>query len=356
MIHLPYVSQRQLKKGKRRIVASQKRARKQLTKQWRKMYRRLRRTKRVITLPRVFGLLFGLLVIAGIAGVGFLQYQQAGYSQGERSHLLAEIGQLQTTAVWQEAQQEEERLQWGQVIAVLREEIEALKARKPQTIIQEVAVPKEDELPQIVEQWQAVVAHVSCDFHFKESAAWGKRYRTQQGSGIVEEGRFAGEFSNMTVLTNKHVALADSKFVPKQCTITLPGQESFVADNSSIDIVHMSGDNYDWALIEIKNPPRAVVEQVYKVKTCTGVPAIGERIVILGYPAIGAEGNITATEGIIAGYDGEYYVTSAKVERGNSGGAAILLKENCYLGIPTFVQKGEIESLARILTIGAVLK
>ena len=61
--------------------------------------------------------------------------------------------------------------------------------------------------------------------------------------------------------------------------------------------------------------------------------------------------DVTATEGIISGFDGDYYITSAKVEHGNSGGAAILVKESCELGIPTFVQTGSIESLARILDL-----
>ena len=76
----------------------------------------------------------------------------------------------------------------------------------------------------------------------------------------------------------------------------------------------------------------------------------------MGYPSIGSQTDITATEGIISGYDGNYYVTSAKVERGNSGGAAVALKDNCYLGIPTFVQVGDIESLARILDARVFLK
>jgi hypothetical protein len=71
----------------------------------------------------------------------------------------------------------------------------------------------------------------------------------------------------------------------------------------------------------------------------------------LGYPSIGAKESITATEGILSGFDEEYYTTSAKIEQGNSGGAAIHVKNDCFLGLPTLVLAGRIESLARILPI-----
>jgi len=58
--------------------------------------------------------------------------------------------------------------------------------------------------------------------------------------------------------------------------------------------------------------------------------------------------SITATEGIISGFAADYYVTSAKIDHGNSGGAAIEVQRDCYLGIPTYTQT-DIESLARVL-------
>jgi hypothetical protein len=59
---------------------------------------------------------------------------------------------------------------------------------------------------------------------------------------------------------------------------------------------------------------------------------------------------------VISGYEEGLYLTSAKVERGNSGGAAIDVNNNCYLGIPTFVTVGSFESLARILDVPTLLK
>lgn len=89
---------------------------------------------------------------------------------------------------------------------------------------------------------------------------------------------------------------------------------------------------------------------VANINICKAEGQIGEPLVILGYPQNGGtNGNITATDGIVSSYDGQFYVTSAKVDHGNSGGAAILKNEDCYLGIPTWADTGTIESYARIL-------
>jgi len=76
---------------------------------------------------------------------------------------------------------------------------------------------------------------------------------------------------------------------------------------------------------------------------------VGKEVVILGYPMIGGQ-TLTATEGIISGFDGDYYLTtSAKIEQGNSGGGAFLKSEGCLVGMPTFARLGKIESMARLI-------
>ena len=84
---------------------------------------------------------------------------------------------------------------------------------------------------------------------------------------------------------------------------------------------------------------------------CSLTPSIGDEVISIGYPSIGSVGDITATDGIISGFESSYFITSAKIEKGNSGGIVVLLKDNCLLGVSTFVQLGTLESLARILNI-----
>ena len=46
-----------------------------------------------------------------------------------------------------------------------------------------------------------------------------------------------------------------------------------------------------------------------------------------------------------------YYITSAKIEHGNSGGIAVIENYYCMVGIPSAVVVGSSESLGRILIL-----
>lgn len=195
------------------------------------------------------------------------------------------------------------------------------------------------KISDIITQWRPRIAAVHCEWPVKNDVR-----TTKSGTGVLlsDSTRLSP-----SVITSKHL-LQNAGVPPEQCSLDFPDQPGDI-DIPVSDII-LSKSKYDWARIEITNPPLyASIFAKTATKRCTEKPAIGDGVVILGYPKIGTKADITATEGIISGTDGNYYITSAKVERGNSGGAAILVKDNCYLGIPTFVDAGEIESLARIL-------
>jgi S1-C subfamily serine protease len=199
-------------------------------------------------------------------------------------------------------------------------------------------------LANIVKEWRPIIANVKCGFDGG----------TQRGSGTLMR-----EDGQLYILTNKHVVFNKGK-LPYECTIQFPGRTAQTVATADKTII-IEDSKVDVATIRLDKPNATIVDLVSKhlitkapgFALCQQSPALGEDVIILGYPAIGGSEDITATEGIIAGFDGNHYVTSAKVERGNSGGAAIHLRQNCYLGIPTFVQSGQIESLARILKASA---
>ena len=230
----------------------------------------------------------------------------------------------------------------------LKKEVEKLKNKKPQTIIKEVSKTGPD-LALIVSQWQLRVAHVECKWYDSNGALLIDAF----GSGLLIK------FPNKTyasVLTNKHVITDQWGNFASTCDIKLPGSNEI----STIAVQQTNiNDPYSWTIwvdqdfdvgdLFIKNPTPYITSTASQINYCKKRASVGDQIVILGYPNIGSQTDITATEGIISGYDGGYYITSAKVERGNSGGATILLKDNCYLGIPSYVNSGEFESLGRIL-------
>ncbi len=80
---------------------------------------------------------------------------------------------------------------------------------------------------------------------------------------------------------------------------------------------------------------------------------LGSYVSILGYPESGGD-TFNFTEGIISGQLGNFTLkTDAKIDSGNSGGAA-LNAYNQLIGIPSWVLSGEIESIGYIIEIDAI--
>ncbi len=203
-------------------------------------------------------------------------------------------------------------------------------------------------LASVIKQWKPYVVHVGCDF-----GLLGRK----EGSGTF----MMGPDGDIVFITNEHV-LTDGVYKPNNCTISFPETATDITGIST-DRIKVSNE-YDFGMLY---PDSQVHRTVQYLKTiagnfnpienvCDSRPAIGEQVVILGYPGVGATIGITATQGIVSGYDNDYVVTDAKIERGNSGGAAIYLEKNCYLGLPTGVLVGAIESFGRILDVGTIVK
>ena len=213
--------------------------------------------------------------------------------------------------------------------------------KKITSLEEKLSKVKSYEITTIISQWRPLIANVECQFKYSDT---GRLYQTSSGSGI------AIKFENTpsSILTNKHVITDNNGYGAESCSVKLLDSNEKI---TSFD-TRKSAKDYDVGYIYVNNPGDYFknITSVFP-SLCSQRPSLGDEIVVLGYPNIGSTSGLTATEGIISGFDGNYFVTSAKVEQGNSGGAVILLKNNCLLGIPTFVTLGKIESLARILDI-----
>ena len=234
----------------------------------------------------------------------------------------------------------------------LKKEIESLKNQLDENNAQNTSDNTEEKLSlsEIVKQWRPRIANINCEWKYTNN---NQTYLEASGSGIIfRENNSTVPNADIYILTNKHVITYLNQYTPKTCKIELPemGTEFIIIDEGDDYAFRASKGDYDWGLIVAFSPNSYMEQTTKELNKCKNKPDIGDSIVILGYPGIGSQGDITATEGIISGYDDDYYITSAKIEHGNSGGAAILLKDNCYLGIPTYTISGEVESLARILS------
>jgi len=200
---------------------------------------------------------------------------------------------------------------------------------------------KEVTLTEVVNAWRGRIAFIQCEFNFL-----GARL-TQRGAAT-----FFVFDDTPTLVTNRHVVEGFSgdfvkchyRFPKDDDNIQFP--ESVIAFGASDEL-----EEPDYATVELTSPNPYVrtLQRTAQAQICATRPQIGDEVIILGFPTIGSSRDVTATEGIIAAVEENYYVTSAKVDSGNSGGAAIHVEDQCYLGIPTFTALGQAESLARIL-------
>lgn len=239
-------------------------------------------------------------------------------------------------------------------IDALKKKVKTLQNTKPQTIIKEVPAPTPPPAPtalslaDIIKQWRLRTVYIECTWRYTD----GQIYLQASGSGLAMQ--YAD--GQISFITNKHVLSDGQNYGPTQCLSKLPDDDTIYTTTFENDKVAIDGS--DWGLININNPDSHLKELVNTdFNYCTKEASVGDSVVILGYPSYGTSYyNITATEGIISGYDGQYYTTSAKIEHGNSGGLAIDEKNNCYLGIPTAVVTGGFESLGRILDVKNIFK
>ena len=267
---------------------------------------------------------------------------------------LITIGVVTVILIWSgisDARHEAEVQRDNQIAEILTQSAELqakltkLENKKPQVITKTVEVNTEPNLSQIIAEWTPRVAYVVCGWNQDGIGT---------GSGIMAYLDNVG----IVAITNRHV-IEIRGYIPNACVISNSTGEyeiDWISGVSNYQDPYFLGLNEDFGYIRIDKYNQELSSLVNSpLKLCYNVN-IGDKLVVLGYPYIGSQNSITATEGIISGVEPNYYVTSAKIEHGNSGGAAILLKDNCYLGIPSASVVGTTESLGRILKAEFVIK
>ena len=163
-----------------------------------------------------------------------------------------------------------------------------------------------------------------------------------QGSGTLID-------QNGTILTNKHVVDGTAGcFVG---FIDEYNDDPYFSQLQIADILSVS-DNYDIALLKLRNPQGKNLTSVDVSKNVQSSLTLGDRIITYGYPAqFGI--TLTYTSGDFSGVNQGYLKTSAIIEYGNSGGGAYLV-DGTFVGIPTAVVRGELNSLGYILPIDSI--
>lgn len=203
-------------------------------------------------------------------------------------------------------------------------------------------------LPQIIAQWSPSVALVVCTFS-NGAVDWG--------SGLL----YHPNNTSIEVITNKHVLTDETTYLAAtSCYVEIPGDgNKYYAYNATeavngdpIEDPIEASANYDLGDIIITNGDSYFNNVANEnLPICQQQEQTGDSIVVLGYPDYAGQfTQPTATQGIISGYAAPYYTTSAQIESGNSGGVAIDIADDCYVGIPSAVETGNYGNLGRILS------
>lgn len=283
-----------------------------------------------IQIPLLITIIVGVLILGGVSYFGIKQYQS--YKIQKTNELEASQQEQKLEQNKNQAEQQARDLE----IENLKKEVETLKNKKPQVIVKENPPAKTYDLASIIAEWRPRTAYLECHFDLV---------------GIIQGGSgFLITYNNSVLLsTNAHVATMDvagETYAADYCNVSIPNDTQIV----TVKGVHKpSNASADYVGFIVTNPSALMKGLKTTESICKTKASIGDEVVIVGYPSIGSLTDVTATEGIISGYDGEYYITSAKIEHGNSGGIAVLVKDDCNLGIPTAVVAGSLESLGRIL-------
>jgi len=295
----------------------------------------MKNQKGFIQIPLLIAIIAGVLVLGGAGYIGIKQYQ---------SYLKERVGeQIQKESEEARLKAEKEK-QLQELLATQQQELDETKKEVQKLKSQPIQspTPRTQEIDYNNIPLRSVV-RLGCTEDLLKSLAIKKQYDIDTfitGSGTIFT-------ENGQILTNAHVVANNPKTM---CFVALQEdlKQSQLADLSAnvIDLDNQS----DLVILKIEEDENYFKKYPFPVtsKSCKDTDLkLGDKLVVAGYPAIGGF-SITLTEGIISGFDGDYIKTSAKLEHGNSGGAAFHYT-GCYIGVPTKVVVGELESLGIIL-------
>ena len=211
----------------------------------------------------------------------------------------------------------------------LSAKVQALKDAPPK----EVVVEKPDAGASVVYPYIQDVVQLACVQPDGETINGGS------GTFVSKDG---------TILTNAHVVgswnalcavLYDTNinYAPEFLYVAVPTAINFTNDRATIKVT-----------MDKDMKPITLTVSTPLLTDCNASDVnIGDKMYVVGYP-VAAGNTLTITDGIIAGFDGIYIKTSAKIDHGSSGGLAIH-QSGCMLGIPTMVQAGSLESYGFVI-------
>lgn len=209
----------------------------------------------------------------------------------------------------------------------------------PPAVIPPIVIPPKEnyKLEDVVKAWRPYTVRVTCITLDSN----GNKKSYSDGSGFLTIDPAKGP----TIFTNKHVFYTTNGASSDYCDVYFPESKEVVKVEKKDRYVSSKG--YDRGTLVITQPSEYVSNLVKNkkitVNDCIRANAEStDDIVIMGYPMGKPKDDISYAQGKIDGYQDKYFVSTATIVSGYSGGVAVSLKDNCYLGIPTYSQKDDL--------------
>ncbi len=209
----------------------------------------------------------------------------------------------------------------------------------------------------IVTEWRSSIVRLECTSDLGDVWAGSGTLWNIKGSYVVTTNKHVADAQNCLVHVTPYVPNETAAPSVLKYQARKGSYETFEGD---YDFISFTLDSYTIDAPLERLAPYAHTPR----KTCTRtLYPMGEKVFILGFPGVGTNDGVglTVNEGIVSGIEKGFsflreerptwYVTSAKIEAGNSGGAAIA-SDGCFIGIPSWTILGEYESQGRLLIYG----
>ncbi|MEX1087120.1 MAG: hypothetical protein WEC58_01155, partial [Candidatus Paceibacterota bacterium] len=253
----------------------------------------------------VLAVMIASIFVGVVVAIGFLAFtvdeltdQQASIEQD-----LADItGELQTTSVSLEQAQlaldtiiennqelqeklalaQENRENTERVLSQTREQVGELEVELDGKI-------GEEQLSALVQEWEPRIARIECVFRNNDG---GTSRSNASAVSVLRQGE-------VQFITNKHVLVQKGHSLVN-CELAVPG----IGDGLRVEpeSAEFSG-TLDIAYVTLSDQPAELVAEASGVRVCSEPPSFGSRVLILGYPATGSKSGITATDGILSGFE-----------------------------------------------------
>jgi len=178
------------------------------------------------------------------------------------------------------------------------------------------------------------------------------------GSGTIID-------SKGIILTNKHVVTDEKGGIIKACfvgfveSINLEPNFGTESNPNIAEVKYFTtADDMDAAILYLENKTNKVYPYIDIWNSDSDLLKFGDKLEVIGFPGIGGS-TITYTSGDFSGFGSKseglqnYIKTTVPLEHGNSGGASYNPTAK-FVGIPTMVVAGTLNSLSYILSVNSI--